>query len=165
MTSDNTKGEANRRRILALLQRNPGLTTGEMAASLSGMTRLDARRTVQVMRDMGLITRSAHAPVTWYAAVAAENVPAPRERTFIPYTQPTMEPARNDASLHELVGSRRGDEVVPHAKPVGMMTGKLGDTGNHSHTQLIKKPVSPLYGNTFCKLAPDAKPGRKKVAA
>ncbi|MBY0466180.1 MAG: MarR family transcriptional regulator [Burkholderiales bacterium] len=151
--------------MLALLRRNPGLTTGEIAAYMSGMTKLDARRAVNGLRDCGHVTRSKNTPVQWFPVEKEKPEPAPSDSKYVSYSPPSMAPARNDACQHELIGSRRGDEIVPHAPPLGMMNGFLGDKGNHSHTLLVKKPVSPLYSNTFCKLAPDAKPGRKKVAA
>jgi len=166
MTTEHMDSHASR--VLALLKRQPGMTVGEMAASLSGMVHHEVRKALYRLRDAGRIQMKSGTQQTWSAVapVEASAVEPQQCRMGLPPYVPAYEPpARSEGLLHTLVGSRRGNDVVPFALPLGMMNGFLGDKGNHSHIQLVTKQCSPLYGNTFCKLAPDAKPGRKKVVA
>ena len=72
-----------------------------------------------------------------------------------------MEVARPDALAHEDAPSRRGDELVQHARPLGMCVGTLNDHRNHSAVTLRKE--SPISGPSFCKASP--MPGKPKPLA
>ncbi len=120
--------DSHERRILALLKRQPDMTVGEMAASLSGMVSHEVRRALARMRDKKLVDREG-APNRWFAVEVDEATqPEPRPNVYeIPQYKPVYEaPARSDALDHTLVGSRLGDDVAPFGPPMGMGVGAAG---------------------------------------
>jgi DNA-binding transcriptional ArsR family regulator len=142
--------DSHERRILALLKRQPNMTVGEIAASLSGLVQHEVRRALGRLKDAGLVERDG-APNLWYAKESKEKAPAKAEN--INYwksgTLPSMEPSRPDALDHTLVLSRRGDNTfVTHSAPMGI-------EGVPPKTQqTVIKKVSPINSATFCKRDP-----------
>lgn len=141
--------DSHERRILALLKRQPDMTVGEMAASLSGMVQHEVRRALGRLKDAGLVDREG-APNLWYATDAQEQPAPTRTSNFKTgvHTLPSMQPARSDALDHTLVCSRRGDTFVTHSAPMGI-------EGVPPKTQqAVIKKVSPINSATFCKKVP-----------
>lgn len=142
--------DSHERRILALLKRQPDMTVGEMAASLSGMVSHEVRRALARMRDKKLVDREG-LPNLWFAVEVDEATqPEPRPNVYeIPQYKPVYEaPARSDALDHTLIGSRRGDTFVTHSAPMGI-------EGVPPKTQqTVIKKVSPINSATFCKKVP-----------
>ena len=141
--------DSHERRILALLKRQPDMTVGEMAASLSGMVQHEVRRALGRLKDAGLVDREG-APNLWYATDAQEQPAPTRTSNFKTgvHTLPSMQPARSDALDHTLVCSRRGDTFVTHSAPMGI-------EGVPPKTQqAVIKKVSPINSATFCKRDP-----------
>lgn len=140
-------------RVLALLKRQPGMTVSEIAASLSGMVSHEARKALTRLKDAGFVTVRKDAQQTWFA-VAKEEAQVPVQPSSVterpPYKLQYEAPARGDALAHTLIGSRRGDDVVPFGPPIGM------------ESVPIKEPIpiddhkrrSPINSSTFCKRVP-----------
>ena len=141
--------DSHERRILALLKRQPDMTVGEMAASLSGMVQHEVRRALGRLKDAGLVDREG-APNLWYATDAQVQPTPTRTSNFKTgaHTPPSMQPARSDALDHTLVCSRRGNTFVTHSAPMGI-------EGVPTKTQQnVVKKVSPINSATFCKRDP-----------
>lgn len=143
--------DSHERRILALLKRQPDMTVGEMAASLSGMVSREVRRALARMRDKKLVDR-AGTPNLWFVVKASEVVkPAPRQNIYEvpPYIPPYEQPARSDAMDHTLYGSRRGDDLVGFSVPKG-----IESIPAKSSAPVAEKKRSPINGSSFCKRIP-----------
>jgi len=143
--------DSHERRILALLKRQPGMTVGEIAASLSGLVQHEVRRALARMRDKKLVDREG-TPNLWFAVEVDEATqPEPRPNVYkIPQYKPAYEaPARSDALDHTLVGSRRGDELVGFSVPKGIESIPV-----KSSAPVAEKKRSPINGSTFCKRIP-----------
>ena len=140
--------DSHERRILALLKRQPDMTVGEMAASLSGMVAHEVRRALARMRDKKLVDREG-TPNLWFAVEVDESAqPTPRQNVYeIPLYKPVIEtPDRADAMDHTLYGSRRGDQMVGFSVPKGIESIPV-------KAPPIKrgKAQSPINSASFCK--------------
>jgi hypothetical protein len=148
---DELKG-ALRRRVLAAVRRTPGVTVNQLTLIMSGADRSLVNRILSELEERGFVERKG-SPSLWYTVEYITGPkPEPRTATFIPYKPPAMEVARPDALAHELAPSRRGNELVKHARPLGMCVGTLNDHRDHSAVTLRKD--SPINGPTFCKANP-----------
>lgn len=149
----NKQGTASDR-VLAAVTRTPGLNTTELYERLSGVERATIVRALTYLESKGLVRSVKKARTGWYPDTPPQPapgvLPGPTKNIWTDYVPPKDDtPARSDALAHERAQSRRGDELVPHAKPAGMCVGALAD--NRSHQAATLRRDSPITGPTFCK--------------
>ncbi len=148
MTIEHMDSHANR--VLALLKRQPNMTVGEIAASLSGIVQHEARKALARLREAGLVERKGGAPNIWFPVVEVQAKDAAPPKSLMgstDYKPKYTAPARADAFDHLQIGSRRGDVVVPYAPPMGM-EGVPIKVAQHP---VKPQKVSPIGGSSFCK--------------
>lgn len=128
-----------RDRILAAIKANPGKSSLEISLLLTNVTRKQVAENANKMADRYLVENrsESNSGSEWYATTS--DVPrAPKEDGDGPVLRgPSYRPPGNysPSPWHVRDGSgdaftlpsRRGNEFVPHSKPLGMCVGTLVD--------------------------------------
>jgi DNA-binding transcriptional ArsR family regulator len=134
------------RKVLAIVEKHPGRNCNQLMLHISGLTQPTVRQALRDLADAGLIRRElqldGHQTIFATTQAAPERLKGPTKNIWVDYVPPKPIVTRPDAFEHEAAQSRRGADLVPHTKPLGMCVGALADHRNHSAVTL--RPESPL---------------------